>query len=103
MKDCLRGPSIPQHHLLSITSSSPRKVKVRTRGLFNFKMSKIVENQQEASENGQYEPKAGASLSYSMRRRLDGIVDLSLANVPLLACCFITGLLDTTMFQGENY
>ncbi|KAG6364243.1 hypothetical protein INS49_005842 [Diaporthe citri] len=64
-------------------------------------MSKIVENQQqEASENGQYEPKADSGLSYSMRRRLDDIVDLSLANVPLLACCFITGLLDTTMFQA---
>lgn len=27
-------------------------------------------------------------------------VDASLANMPLLACCFVTGLLDTTMFQG---
>ncbi|KAK7699043.1 hypothetical protein SLS64_011956 [Diaporthe eres] len=64
-------------------------------------MSKIVDNQQqEASENGQFEPKADSGISSSMRRRLDGIVDLSLANVPLLACCFITGLLDTTMFQA---
>lgn len=65
-------------------------------------MSKIVENQQEASENGQFESEASSGLSHSMRRRLDGIVDLSLANVPLLACCFITGLLDTTMFQGKK-
>lgn len=66
-------------------------------------MSKIVDNQQhEASENGQFEPKADSGISSSMRRQLGGIVDLSLANVPLLACCFITGLLDTTMFQGER-
>lgn len=66
-------------------------------------MSKIVENQpREASENGQFESKAELGYSHTIRRRLDGIVDLSLANIPLLACCFVTGLLDTTMFQGEK-
>lgn len=66
-------------------------------------MSKIVEGQpQEASESGQSESQAESGLSQSLRRRWDGIIDLSLANVPLLACCFITGLLDTTMFQGEK-
>lgn len=29
-------------------------------------------------------------------------IDARLANLPLLACCFVTGLLDTTMFQGEH-
>lgn len=66
-------------------------------------MNKMVNNQtQEASENGQFEPKADLGLFHSMRRRWDGIIDVSLANVPLLACCFITGLLDTTMFQGKK-
>ncbi|ROW13944.1 hypothetical protein VPNG_04034 [Cytospora leucostoma] len=35
-----------------------------------------------------------------LRRRWTTIIDSSLANVPLLGCCFITGLLDTTMFQA---
>lgn len=66
-------------------------------------MSKVVDSQpQEASESGQSESKAESGLSQSFRRQWDGIIDLSLANVPLLACCFITGLLDTTMFQGEK-
>lgn len=66
-------------------------------------MSKIVESQpQEASESGQSELPTEAGFSQSLKRRWDGIIDLSLANVPLLACCFITGLLDTTMFQGEK-
>ncbi|KKY34855.1 hypothetical protein UCDDA912_g05164 [Diaporthe ampelina] len=64
-------------------------------------MSKLIGNQQqEASENGQFESKAVPGLSQSLRRRWEGIIDPSLANVPLLACCFITGLLDTTMFQA---
>lgn len=62
----------------------------------------VDNNPQEASENGQFESKADPGLFHSMRRRWDGIIDLSLANVPLLACCFITGLLDTTMFQGKT-
>lgn len=69
----------------------------------NFKMSKMVDSQsREASENGQFESKADPGFSQSLRRRWDEIIDLSLANIPLLACCFITGLLDTTMFQGEK-
>lgn len=66
-------------------------------------MSKILDSQpQEVSESGQSDLQAEAGLAQSLRRRWDGIIDLSLANVPLLACCFITGLLDTTMFQGEK-
>lgn len=66
-------------------------------------MSKMVgSQQQEANENGLFESKTGSGLLQSLRRRWDGIIDLSLANIPLLACCFITGLLDTTMFQGEK-
>lgn len=58
--------------------------------------------QQEALENGQFELKADSGHYQAVRRRWDGLIDLSLANAPLLACCFITGLLDTTMFQGEK-
>lgn len=66
-------------------------------------MSKMVSNQQqEARENGHSESQVDSGLPKSLRRRWDEIIDLSLANVPLLACCFITGLLDTTMFQGEK-
>jgi hypothetical protein len=61
-------------------------------------MSKMVNN----SENGKSESKADRGFSQSLRRRWDEIIDLSLANIPLLACCFVTGLLDTTMFQGER-
>lgn len=66
-------------------------------------MSKIIETQQEANVNGEFGSNSDPGLSRSLRRRWDGVVDLSLANVPLLACCFITGLLDTTMFQGEKH
>lgn len=66
-------------------------------------MNKQADTQlQEASESGQSESQAKSGPSPSLRRRWDGIIDLSLANLPLLACCFITGLLDTTMFQGEK-
>lgn len=66
-------------------------------------MSKMIDNQpQDSSENEQFSSKADSGLSQSLRRRWDGVIDLSLANIPLLACCFITGLLDTTMFQGEQ-
>lgn len=36
------------------------------------------------------------------RRRWRAPIDSGFANVPLLACCFVTGLLDTTMFKGER-
>jgi hypothetical protein len=68
-------------------------------------MSKMADSQPHvASENGQLEaePKTRQGLSQFVKRQWDGIIDLSLANIPLLACCFITGLLDTTMFQGET-
>lgn len=61
-----------------------------------------VENKQQVIETGSSGHEADSSLSQSLRRRWNGIVDLSLANVPLLACCFVTGLLDTTMFQGKE-
>lgn len=61
-----------------------------------------VENKQQVDETGSSGLEADSSLSQSLRRRWSGIVDLSLANVPLLACCFVTGLLDTTMFQGKG-
>lgn len=66
-------------------------------------MSKMVDSQpQESSDNEQFGSKAKSGLSQSLSRLWDGVIDLSLANIPLLACCFITGLLDTTMFQGEQ-
>lgn len=40
--------------------------------------------------------------SLRLRQRWQDPVDAGLANLPLLACCFITGLLDTTMFQGKQ-
>lgn len=61
-----------------------------------------VENKQQVNETGSSGSEADSTLSQSLRRRWNGIVDLSLANVPLLACCFVTGLLDTTMFQGRK-
>lgn len=37
-----------------------------------------------------------------VRRQLLSPIDDNLANLPMLACCFVTGLLDTTMFQGKR-
>lgn len=61
-----------------------------------------INKQQEANNNGIFEAKADSGFTQVLRRRWDGTIDVSLANIPLLACCFITGLLDTTMFQGEE-
>lgn len=63
-------------------------------------MSKILETSQEDSTGSlpfdPHETDEGR-----LQRRWNTIIDASLANVPLLGCCFITGLLDTTMFQGK--
>lgn len=62
-------------------------------------MSKILETSQEASTgNLPFDPHE--TDGGRLQRRWNTIIDASLANVPLLGCCFITGLLDTTMFQA---
>lgn len=60
-------------------------------------------NKQEVNETGHLESQFNSGLGPAVRRRWNGTIDLSLTNIPLLACCFITGLLDTTMFQGEEF
>ncbi|KAK2604088.1 hypothetical protein N8I77_007046 [Diaporthe amygdali] len=57
-------------------------------------------NKQEVNETGHLESQFDSGLGTAVRRRWNGTIDLSLTNIPLLACCFITGLLDTTMFQA---
>ncbi|CAN8102914.1 unnamed protein product [Discula destructiva] len=39
-------------------------------------------------------------LSTRLQQRWQAPINSDLANIPLLACCFCTGLLDTTMFQA---
>ncbi|KAI3399727.1 hypothetical protein diail_5794 [Diaporthe ilicicola] len=55
---------------------------------------------QEANKNEVSESRADYGFTQVQKRRWSGTIDASLANIPLLACCFITGLLDTTMFQA---
>lgn len=44
----------------------------------------------------------GRGLAVRARRLWQCPIDGNLANLPLLACCLVTGLLDTTMFQGKR-
>lgn len=44
----------------------------------------------------------GGGLAVRARRLWHCPIDSNLANLPLLACCLVTGLLDTTMFQGKK-
>ena len=63
-------------------------------------MDKIMEDNKQPSTGNSFfipsETKEGL-----VQRRWSTPIDASLANFPLLGCCFITGLLDTTMFQGK--
>ncbi|KAL1858117.1 hypothetical protein Daus18300_010118 [Diaporthe australafricana] len=59
-----------------------------------------INHRKETNNNEVFESKVDSGFVQVLRRRMDGVVDVSLANIPLLACCFITGLLDTTMFQA---
>lgn len=64
-------------------------------------MSKILETSQEASTGNNFLDPSETERGH-LQQRWTTPIDHSLANVPLLGCCFITGLLDTTMFQGKN-
>ncbi|POS79634.1 hypothetical protein DHEL01_v201971 [Diaporthe helianthi] len=64
-------------------------------------MSKMVDSKaQESSASENSRTDANPGVSQSLGRRWHGTIDLNLANIPLLACCLVTGLLDTTMFQA---
>ncbi|KUI53805.1 hypothetical protein VP1G_01114 [Cytospora mali] len=62
-------------------------------------MSKMMENSQQPSPgNSDLDPNEKNGGQF--RQRWTTLVDLSRANLPLLGCCLVTGLLDTTMFQA---
>lgn len=54
---------------------------------------------EEASEDQKHHDHG---LAARARRQLLSPIDDNLANLPMLVCCFVTGLLDTTMFQGKR-
>ncbi|KUI68963.1 hypothetical protein VM1G_03742 [Cytospora mali] len=62
-------------------------------------MSKIIENSQHPSP-GNSNLDLNENNGGQFRKRWTTPVDLSRANFPLLGCCLVTGLLDTTMFQA---
>lgn len=59
----------------------------------------MEESKQPSTGNSSFDPRE--TNEGLIQRRWSTLIDASLANIPLLGCCFITGLLDTTMFQGK--